>query len=459
MLICWTPRQAVDEYFIVTSEDPQLLEPNMLPLRQALLEKSLRYYQRFVEQNRDDQSLKLDVALSKLRIGRILASIGTRQEALEAFESATSELSDYVQANPGNVSARFNLARAMTNMATLQRWATGDVEAALKVQLDAIDIQQSVYKEAPTEEHARNLAKMFNQASLLYRSLQRFDKQLNALVTAGELHNSANQNSEPNLNDVLAQCKSSMNLANYFHARSDWEKAVPIYKSLVAQLEEQIAKSPRLTAANLLLSQNYMHLAQCAQKQDQFSEAIEYYAKAGPLIERIAIDYPSVSRYQLELRLNLQSQAFLNLQLDSLELAIEQYRKCTQILKSLLNVEPDVVDYRIDLCKDLNGIAECQLELGEIGEALATYEESIGQSRIVLGKQPQSLKNRFERARSFYGLAKAYAKQADSRQASSSVEQAINLLEHMKVEMPNNQQFEQMLNDAKRIRGSLKIQN
>ena len=87
-------RAAVDDYLTTISESRLLNSPlpGLQPLRKELLTTALKYYEDFVSQNQDDTDLQADLAAATLRVGEITDQIGSKEDALKAFQTASEHV-------------------------------------------------------------------------------------------------------------------------------------------------------------------------------------------------------------------------------------------------------------------------------------------------------------------------------------------------------------------------------
>ena len=117
-------RAAVDDYLTTISESRLLKSPlpGLQPLRKELLTTALKYYEDFVSQNRDDPVLQADLAAATLRVGEITDQIGSKEEALKAFQTALSMYESLAGADlsPSNRSYRAGQGRCLVRMAMIQ---------------------------------------------------------------------------------------------------------------------------------------------------------------------------------------------------------------------------------------------------------------------------------------------------------------------------------------------------
>jgi hypothetical protein len=78
-------REMLDSFVQASIEDLAVSEGDQ-DIRQAVLLASLPYYQRFIEQTRDNPPLQTELAASHLRVAKILDAIGSTPEARAALE-------------------------------------------------------------------------------------------------------------------------------------------------------------------------------------------------------------------------------------------------------------------------------------------------------------------------------------------------------------------------------------
>ena len=118
------PRAAVEDYLTTISESRLLKSPlpGLQPLRQELLATALKYYEDFVSRNQDDPGLRAELAAAQFRVGEITELIGSKEEALEAFQTALGIYESLANATPSTLtrSYRAGQARCLLRMAMIQ---------------------------------------------------------------------------------------------------------------------------------------------------------------------------------------------------------------------------------------------------------------------------------------------------------------------------------------------------
>ena len=98
-------RDAVDELFTKVSEDALLNQPGMQGLRKDLLQKTLAYYQRFLQQRANDSSVKEEYAATLFRAGRILDELQSPEQARPNLEQARDIQAALVRESPKDIQA------------------------------------------------------------------------------------------------------------------------------------------------------------------------------------------------------------------------------------------------------------------------------------------------------------------------------------------------------------------
>jgi len=101
-------REMLDS-FVQASIDDLTAKENDEDIRQAVLLASLPYYQRFIEQTRDNPPLQAELAASHLRVAKILESIGSTPEARAALEDALATQERLVRERPFDKALRRGL--------------------------------------------------------------------------------------------------------------------------------------------------------------------------------------------------------------------------------------------------------------------------------------------------------------------------------------------------------------
>ncbi len=134
-------QKAVEDYLTNVSENTLLKEQDSADfrrLRHDLLKVRLTYYEKFAAERKNDPRLREQLANAHFRVGQITGEIGTKAQAMAAFQAALAIWEPLVDANPHNHKLAGNLADCYLAMGRLESIAFD-------------------YKAAPQRAHAGNL--------------------------------------------------------------------------------------------------------------------------------------------------------------------------------------------------------------------------------------------------------------------------------------------------------------
>ncbi len=122
-------RSAVDELHTDVSEIDLQDQPGLQPLKQKLLRRALSYYQKFLERNRGDRTLTVELADSFARVGAITEEVESTKSALPHFQEAAKIQRALLQKTPGDLKLKEGLSDSLN--------AIGRVEQKLQDFADA----------------------------------------------------------------------------------------------------------------------------------------------------------------------------------------------------------------------------------------------------------------------------------------------------------------------------------
>ncbi|MCU0960578.1 MAG: serine/threonine protein kinase [Pirellulaceae bacterium] len=81
-------RATVDQYLTTVSESQLLTVPGMQPLRQAMLDAALAFYERFVAERPQEPQLRAGLAAAYARLGRVASDLQQREQGQEYYGKA-----------------------------------------------------------------------------------------------------------------------------------------------------------------------------------------------------------------------------------------------------------------------------------------------------------------------------------------------------------------------------------
>ena len=110
-------REAVDQMLTEVGQETLSRVPRMEPVRRALLEKALSFYEKFLFQEGDDPAIRLEAGRAYRRVGEIRAMLGQNDRACEALRSSIEVLGGLMASHPSDLDCRRELAKSHSNLA------------------------------------------------------------------------------------------------------------------------------------------------------------------------------------------------------------------------------------------------------------------------------------------------------------------------------------------------------
>jgi serine/threonine-protein kinase len=367
-------RQAVEDYFNTVSESKLLHSPlpGLQPLRRDLLESALRYYQKFVEEHRDDPALRAELARAYYRVGRITADIGTQKDAQQAYRSGLDlyrELSDTRPDDPEVARGRADCAAKLGYLLVTVGAAHKDESLALLTEAREIYERLAAEPAAPVGVKS-GLAGCYTALSLWANRHSRPADEAVYLARAMAIYHDL-AGADPRFRLSLAT--ATINLG-YYHTRYQGaDKALAHFNLARQVLEKLIAEQPNdndLEARSELRRAHtnigYVHQLH-TRKLDL---AVTHFAEAKRIAEQLARENPAVAKYYGEWSGMCDHLAEVHLEANRVEQAALEADESLAALQSALKIDPENSRYKYKHAGVLSTQAEIRLIQKKLPEAL-----------------------------------------------------------------------------------------
>jgi tetratricopeptide (TPR) repeat protein len=169
-------QRILDEFADQLSDVPADNQPAFPETRRRMLQSALKYYQEFLLERGDDAHLQAEIARAQFLVGAITATLGSRPEALAAYEQALTLTRQLNQQSPGDVLVRLNLARTLNRIGLLQV-ETGQPWAGLAAYQEARELWDALRREKPDDPAIQaDLAGLQINIATAHSSLGRSDE-------------------------------------------------------------------------------------------------------------------------------------------------------------------------------------------------------------------------------------------------------------------------------------------
>ncbi|HEV3235768.1 MAG TPA: serine/threonine-protein kinase, partial [Gemmataceae bacterium] len=322
-------KKAVDDLYLLATEDPLLKQENMRKVRRMLLERALPFYEGFRVQRSDDRGIRAELAKTYYNVGFITAEIGRSQDAQRAYQAAKDLFQQLDQEVPEVAEYQSALAGTHHNLGVLQKEG-GDRTGAAKSYDVALAIQMKLTAEHPD-------VTQYQRSQAL------------SLTNLGVLQNEA----------------------------GDRQSAAKSYKAALEIRKKLAAGHPDVTQYQRDLAGSYNNVGNLQMERGDRPGAAKSYGLALAIQKKLAADHPDLARYQNDLAGGYYNLANLQQEGGDRLGAAKSYQAALVIQKKLVADYPEVIEYQSDLARSYNNLGIQQMGGGDRREAAKSYEAAL----------------------------------------------------------------------------------
>jgi serine/threonine protein kinase len=291
-------REAVDRYLTKVSEDKLLNQPHMVKLRQELLETAREFYQRLVEERRDDPRAQSDLGNAHLRLSNIARLRGDTREAVVQAQAALSILAALAAAHPEVADYRRDLATSHNTLGNLYKdtGRTAEAEVSFK---RALAIREALAQEHPeVAGDRRKLAISLGNLGNLY-SLNGHTAEAEASYRRAILIGQELVAAHPEVADYRHDLANDLvNLGSLYASTGRMVEAEVSCKRALAIQETLTKEHPESADDRSRVSGTYNNLGNLYRVTGRTAEAEASYKRALAIREALAQEHPEVTGYR-----------------------------------------------------------------------------------------------------------------------------------------------------------------
>jgi serine/threonine-protein kinase len=401
-------RDAVNQMLTEVGETKLKDVPAMEPVRRALLEKALAFYQQFLQERHDDPDLQRDTGQALERVGRINHLLGKHDAALAAFQQALELQGRLVDEYPGEPEYRWDVATTCMSLDKLyvDLHRLDQVGPASE---RAMNLLEGLVRDHPgVEKYRFDLANSYNNLAVLHQETGRRDP-----------------------------------------ARGCFQKALALYEPLAREHPGKADYQMWLAGAQ----QNFGRL--CAET-GQLAEAEALYKTALATWDRLVRTYPNDPTYR-----NVQSKTYFNLgrlyqiQLARFDQAEAAYQEMLQIRTRLAREHPAVTEYQTELAWAYQNLAWLHQVMGQLSRAEPDFQSALAIHERLAREQPTEPEFRHAVAMIYHNLGYFYMTARQPDKAEEAYLKSLPVREQLCREQPRSVQFRQLLGQLQHELGSL----
>jgi eukaryotic-like serine/threonine-protein kinase len=445
--------EAIKSNYTGASEDVLLKQPQFEALRARLLGRALEFYRTLQAALADDPDPKAraDLADAYVGVARITSDIGSKPEALRAYEDARAIYRQLVAAR-GDERSRAGLADVLDQIGLLQEQA-GRTGEALRSYREAQAIQEALVAGRPDAvDHRSGLAGTLSFIGALQNGSGQLAEALATLQRAVAESERAIRRAPDvdryqvmlahnlgDIGDLQAQ------LGRPDEAMGSYRRSLAVYERLAAGRDEPPPlRNERGRAQH--------RIALLHRLSGRIVEAMVSYQKAVAIRSALVQAEPAVSAYRAGLAETLFDLGVLEDLLGRPAEALRVYRETLSIRRKLADDNPSTTGYRRDVAVTLHGIAASQDRCGRPGEATAWYRQAVAESERAVRAAPTIAQYRLILARHHESLGEIQARAGCAAEALASYRRALALDDALAGDHPDVLQFRVPLaNDLIRV--------
>jgi serine/threonine-protein kinase len=383
-------RQAVEDYFNTVSESKLLQAPlpGLQPLRKDLLESALRYYRRFVEEHKDDPTLKAELARAYYRVGRITADVGTAEEARRAYQTSLDLYRELSEQDPDDTAiARGRAACAAKLGHLLVTTGAAHRDEALALLSESRDLYEKLAAApaAPVEVRA-GLASTYTALALWATRHSKPDAEADYLTRAvTSYHNLAE--ADPRYRLALATATTNL---GYYHTRyRKANDALRLFTMARGVLDKLVAEQPGDLDARSELRRVHTNIGYAHQLHTlRMDLAAVHFTEAKRIAERLARENPAVARYYGEWSGMCDHLAEIHADANRLGEAAAEAAESLAALEKALKIDPDNSRYKYKLAGVLATQARVRLMQKQLPDALAAANKARATLEPLVQAEP-----------------------------------------------------------------------
>lgn len=441
LMVSLDDQHNVIQLFVRTTKDETLLrEPRFKPVLKRQLDLAFRHFQKFIDDHKDDTSLRMrrKLADSLMEVADISRERGDKQEAIEAYRRAIRMWEEVVAASADSDEARHQLAGCRNNLAVVLGEADR-VDEAMAEYRELIRIRTVLMEHADKPRNLRQLAGGYvNFGAMNYRR-GKTDAALQAYRQADAILSRLDPADPDTLN---TQAAVQNNLGLILESRGDIVDAIAAYRQAMTVQGKLANRYPRNARIQSQFAAYCNNLGVLYRSNGQGKQSLPMYTTALRVRKKLAKMHPTVTEYQAKLARSYSNlgNLYSDLGRDPNQF-IELYTKASDIQRSLVREYQSVADYREDLATTLNGKGLRYEALDETTKALRAFAEAVEVRKELVARHPTITEYRLGLAETLLNISGPLQTAGKRDEARAKLQHAIRLLNELVAENPKSTRY------------------
>ena len=340
-------RDAIDNWYTLVAENKELKNsPRSSAFRKQLLNKAGDYYEKFLKELPDNESLKLSAAESNVRLAIIKLELEPGLAAVPYFEKAEKAYVSLLEKDPDNRDLNIALAGVLNDKSA----AYNQVDQTKKSEecLSGVEkIYAKLVADSPDDKLLqRKMATVVANRGEIYLKLNKARDSINCFDKAMKIYQKLADEDFESARTLreMGQCRyrrgvAYLRLQNLKAGLEDFKQA----KSIREELLELDPSDPKFRKDLLNMSFDYGNLMM---QLNQFKNAESTFVKAVELAEGLSADFPDVPTHYWALATAYGNLARVQSILKKLDASLESFKKAIQVTEELVKQHPEVPSYQ-----------------------------------------------------------------------------------------------------------------
>jgi len=431
-------QDTVRRYLTQVSEERILNEPFMKPLRHRLLQLAQEYYQDFVAQHENDESVLSELGYAYYRLATVTAEIDSKLKALQHGEKARDVFLRLTETVPS--STDFQDGLAMVDHA-LANWthSTGQLTRAEDLHRQALKIRQNLAREHPdSQELARSLAVSLGHVGTFYRAIGRWGDATSmhrqAIGIMEELARrqptkwSYKHDLALGVKNLGAAC---IDLGDFKEAEACFLRARGIWDSLCKRTPKNTQWWSSLAGTHYNLALLYSHIGRIHEVEPALRQALKIH-------ELLAHEQPEDTWIQHLLATDYNNLGAHFADVARLVDAEQAFTRSLELNEKLATRFPEDDRFQNGLARSYANLSEIARDLGKLGEAKRLSRRSQIIFARLAREQPSHWEYVINHAAVLTGMGSILEVEGNPKDSCNWFTQAIQILRRLLDEQPKH---------------------
>jgi non-specific serine/threonine protein kinase/serine/threonine-protein kinase len=383
-------RTTVDDLSTRIFEEHQFDAPGLSPVRAALLERALEYYQSLIGQLGRDPTRAALAAEVQTRIAQITRLIGPPAEAAWQFEKAAARAEALAEQHPEAADDRERLIRTLTDLGEVllpMEGKRGEAVAALERARGLIESKNA--NQPMSVSRRRALARVLADLAEIERQEGRPEQARSTLQRVLELTTPLVSAKSPDPDDRITLASTQIELGRLLSTREGmFDQAVAAFKQGVDLREALVREHPERVDQVHQLALNLSELALYERGAGHLESAAQDGSRALERFEQLDRRFPDHLPYQTGLYLTCDMLSHLRNQQGESAAALEKAERARGVLERLVARHRGEPAFQLDLSRCHDFIGRLLRHRGAFAAALRSFQRAVDVLESLPGLDP-----------------------------------------------------------------------